>query len=73
MGKDNHWSIKSKVLDEMQKRENDPKKKKNLIKSTTPLTMIRPNSNSSKILDLSPNNINTSVITCIKLQHPRLV
>lgn len=32
MGKDNHWSIKSKVLDEMQKRENDPKKKKKLNK-----------------------------------------
>ena len=35
-----------------------------------PLTVTGPNSYSSKILNLCPNNIDPSVITSIQLQHP---
>jgi len=68
--KDNHWNI------------TNPKHKLHKKTKTSSildfafcvlLRLIGANGNSSKIFDLSPNNINTTIVTSIKFQNPRFI
>lgn len=75
--KDNHWNIRAPKqigsYTDLISREGRKATVSKNIRFHIRLTLIGTNSDSSKIFYLCTNNINTTVITSIQLQHPGLI